>query len=378
MKKISKIVIQFLIGAAAGGGGMALYFYLRDLLQIQSVSWPEVIIILIAAIFIVVLVHEIGHFIAGKMVGFSFYMLTVGPFKIQKIGDKIRPGINKHLNTGGGLTLMVPRQSSPENSKMYWYIAGGPVASFTLGITTMLILLWFAGSTESPGFDVALYALYTTGFVSFVIGFTSIIPTGSEVFESDGNQILDLYRGGEKATIKQQTMSLSVTIWNGTRPRDIDKNLLDSVLLKAASKTSTQALNARLIAVYYHLDSKKIDEAEVILNSLIKDLEKNSNTLLEGTVFIEKAFISAAYRRDSKTAKTFFEKGKKGFVEYQTIARAESALLIINGEIERGMARAKQGLKVADHSMDKGGIIYEKEILKQLAKGDLPGQVVAN
>lgn len=104
---------------------MALYLFLCDFLQIQSPGWTASITILLFAIIAGVLIHEIGHLIAGNMAGFEFYMLSIGPLKIQKYGDKISPGINKHLNLGGGLTLMLPRESAPDDSKMFWFIAGG-------------------------------------------------------------------------------------------------------------------------------------------------------------------------------------------------------------------------------------------------------------
>lgn len=272
---------------------------------------------------------------------------------------------------------MLPRQKEPENSKMGWFIAGGPLASFILGIITIVILLFLTGSTETRAGNFILYSLFTVGFISFVIGFLSIIPTESKIFESDGTQLIDLCRGGERALIKQQLMSLSVAVWNGTRPREIDKEILDSVLVKTESKTNPQAHTARLILVYYHLDMGNVNEAEVILESLIEQFEKENNSLLEGSVYIEKAYISAAYRKDTKTAEPFLEKGKKGFVEEQTIARAESAFLIANGETDKGIARANQGLEVADNSMDKGSAMFEKEILSQLARGDLPALVFA-
>lgn len=99
-----------------------------------------------------------------------------------------------------------------------------------------------------------------------------------------------MYRGGEKAIIKQQLTSLTLTLWNGTRPRDIDKNLLDSLLKKTDSKTNSQALTARFIAAYYHLDNKNIDEAEGIFDLLIEQLKTKKNPILEGKMFTEKAF----------------------------------------------------------------------------------------
>jgi len=379
MKLDTNTVIQFLVGGIVGGAGVGLYLYLRELLQIQQPGWITSIVIFLLAFFIVVLIHETGHLIAGKAVGFSFYMITVGPFKIQKFGTHLRPGINKHLNISGGLTLMLPQESDPDDSKMYWYIAGGPLASIIVGIfSTAVLVITVVPEISAPAF--LNYALFVTGFLSFIIGFISIIPTNSMTFSSDGSQLIDLYRGGEKAVMKQQMMSIFVKMWNGTRPREIDKDILDSVLAKTetdfeselGSTINTEVLTARLIAVYYYLDKCEIDKAESILNLLIQKLEKESNSLLEGSVFIEKAFICAAFRKEAKRAERYLNKGKKRFVEKHAIARAESAYMISLGNIEEGIALAKKGLKVADHSIDKGGIIYEKEMLRQLAKGKLP------
>lgn len=372
MRKKSKILPHFLIGCIAGAAGTALYLYLRDLLQIPQPGWIAAILTLFLAVFVVILAHELGHLIAGRAVGFTFYMLTVGPFKIQKTGGKVRPGINRHLNPGGGLTLMMPPEPDPELSKLFWFIAGGPIASLVLGIIAISIPVLFADSAETQAHGFILYVLFTTGFISILICFLSVIPSNEAGLESDGSQIFDLYRGGEKSIIKQQLMSLSATIMNGTRPGEIEKKILDSLLAKAGSEINSYTLTARLIAVYYHLDRGDIDEAENYLDSLIENLEKRGNPLLEGTVFIEKAFVRAAYRKDPETADVYLKKGRDRSLEDHILARADSSYLIASGNIEAGIIRAKEGLQVADHSISKGSIVFEREILTLLSKGHLP------
>jgi len=375
-KKTLHTIIQFIIGAGFGAGGMLIYLKGREMLMIEAPGWIAAISTLLVVIFLTVLIHELGHLIAGKAAGFRFLMISVGPFKVQKSGETIRPGLNKHLNTSGGLTLMIPERLDPENSKMIWFIAAGPIANFILGAVTVSLAVIFSGAETTPGLNYALYFLFTTGIVSILLGLASIIPSESDAFESDGRQILDLLRGGDKAITKQRLTVLSVSILNGTRPRDIDTRLLESVLSRSDSQSFSQASTARFIAAYHHLDSGNIEAAEQIFDSLISDLENEKMPMLKGTLFSEKAFILSAYRHDAGAALPFLEKARKGYVEKQTLSRAEAAWHIAMGCLDDGIASAKQGLKEAPKSLDKGGAIFETEILHVLSKGELPKPVI--
>lgn len=377
MKKISKTALQFLMGAGVGSGGMLLYLIGRDMLMIQPPGWITAISTMVLVIFVAILIHELGHLLAGNAVGFKFLMLSVGPFKVQKTGDKIRPGINKHLNRSGGLTLMIPECLEPENSKMFWFIAAGPLANFILGALTLAFVFLLWGGSVTPAMNYVLYLLFTTGFVSILLGVVSIIPSESDAFESDGRQLLDLLKGGDKAVAKQQLTILSVSILNGTRPRDIDKSLLESVLSRLNSQSPSQASMTRFIEAYHHLDCGSIEAAETILDTLTTEFESQKMPVLEGTVHAEKAFILSAYHKRPESAVAHLEKAKKGYVEKQTLARAEAAFYIASGDAQKGIELASEGLKEAPNSLDKGGAILEMEILHTLAKGFLPEPVVS-
>ena len=371
MKKHIKNIRDFIVAAAVGAGSMILYLSTRDLLGIEPPGWIAAILVFAAALIVSITIHEIGHLIAGKAVGFKFYMLTVGPFKIQRKGDRLSTGINKHLNIGGGLTLMLPKTEQYEDSHMFWFILGGPTANFFFTLITLAAVLTLVMISSELAGSLAAYIVYTTAFISLLLGLTALLPANSDLFESDGTQLLDLKRGGDKAVIKQKLMALSVSIWNGMRPRDIDKKKLDSLLEMTGGKTDSSALAARLISAIYHLDSGQINEAEVVIDAIVTCLEKDRNVILEGTVYSEKAFIAAAYRKDAETAQSFLKKAKKGFTEDQTIARAEAALLILNENIDEAKNRAKDGLAAADESIDKGSAVFEKEMLNILSGGKL-------
>jgi len=372
LKKIFKNIRDFILAAALGAGAMFTYLTTRDLLGIVPPGWLTAILVVIAALIISVAVHEFGHFIAGKAVGFKFFMLTVGPIKFQRRGEHIRLEINKHLNTGGGLTIMLPETERYEDSDMFWFILGGPLGNFVLTLAALATVLTLVMINSEFAGNLTSYILYTTAFVSFLIGAMALIPAKSDAFESDGTQLQDLRQGGDKAAIKQKLMALTVTIWNGTRPRDINKKELDILLEMTGTGTDSTALTARLIAALYHLDRSQFKEAEAEIDTIIESLEKEGNVILEGTVYSEKAFIAAVYRRDSETAQTYLEKAKKGYTEGPTVARAEAALLVLNGKMEEAQKLAEEGIADADASADKGSAIFDKEILEELRQGILP------
>ena len=374
MKKLFINIRDFVIAAAVGAGSMAIYMLLGDMLGIEAPGWFSIIAVVIVALIITVTIHEIGHLIAGKAVDFKFYMLTVGPFKIQRKGDRLQAGLNRHLNIGGGLTIMMPETEQYQDSDMFWFILGGPLGNFffTLASLAAVLILVMAGNDFAG--TLSAYVLYTTAFISFLLGATALLPANSDLFESDGTQLLDLKRGGDKAAIKQKLMVLSLSIWNGTRPRDIDKDELDSLLEMTAGKTDTGALTARLLSALYHLDIGQINEAEVVIDDLVESLEKAGNVILEGTVYSEKAFIAAAYRKDAETAQTYLDKARKGYTEDQTIARAEAALLILNEKFEEAEIRAKEGICAADESIDRGSAVFEKDMLKIMSERKLPSE----
>ncbi|TVR12777.1 MAG: hypothetical protein EA391_14870, partial [Balneolaceae bacterium] len=125
-----KKALQIIIAMVVGAGTVLLYLLVRDSFELTLPSWPVSILAVVAALFLSVFVHELGHLFAGIIQKFQFHMFTVGPFKVEKKESGLRPGFNLNLNVAGGLTLMVPASETFNKSEYAWFIAGGPIASF--------------------------------------------------------------------------------------------------------------------------------------------------------------------------------------------------------------------------------------------------------
>ncbi len=378
MNKALKNVFHVLLVLSLWVAPIVIYVVSVDALGIVRPSLALALVLLFAAVLVSLIVHELGHLFAGKAVGFRFYVLTIGPFMIQKVGDSLRPGINRHLNVGGGLTIMLPETDQFKDSDMFWMILGGPLGNFVLLVFCALALLAFSllsdGFIESPG----AFALFITGFVSLILGAFNMLPMGrNSQLETDGMHLLDLKRGGVRAAAKHKLTAISVSMWSGSRPRDLDKDAIESLLQLTSSEVNHAALAARFIAAVNHLDCGRPAAAEAHLDDIADEVEKNRNALMEGSVYALKAVISAAYRNDRSSAEAFLGRAKKAYVEGQTIAMAEAALLVLDGTVEEGKRCAERGLREADASPDKGGVELEKDILQQLREGVLPDFGVA-
>ncbi len=83
----------------------------------------------------VLFIHELGHVIGGRAVGYQFVYMTVGPITIEKAPNlKIRP--NHHWLTFGGVVNCIPPQDRLKNivERHKRFVAGGPVLT---GITAI-------------------------------------------------------------------------------------------------------------------------------------------------------------------------------------------------------------------------------------------------
>ena len=362
-----KKIFHGFIGAATGGGSVFLYLLVRDYFGLNLPSWPLSIFSLIIALFVSVFVHELGHLIGGLTQKFQFYKFTVGPFKVEKINNGLQAGLNLNLNVAGGLTVMLPSSKNLDKKKLAMFIAGGPIASLLLFIILASSAITLHTIYGSNGIvNNVIYFSWMTAVITLVLGILSLIPEEETGLESDGLQLKDLLLGGERALIKQYVMQLSVTLWSGTRPRDLDKTLLTDLNKMTEGQIGSHSIFTKLLLYVHYMDNDEKEYAETVLNNGIKIAEAQNNDLLNGTIFLEKSFFEAYCNENFEKADYYYKKGKEGYSEKSTLKRAETALNILKKDIESAKIAAEDAFKLLHNSHDKGGAIWEKEILSQL------------
>src|SRR5436309_12082911 len=55
-----------------------------------------------------ILVHELGHLLAGLLVGLRFFVFMVAPIKVARHKDRIRVTWHRKLNFSGGFAACLP------------------------------------------------------------------------------------------------------------------------------------------------------------------------------------------------------------------------------------------------------------------------------
>lgn len=100
--------------------------------------------LLMLGVFMAVLVHELGHYLAGRLGNLWFLALTVGPFTLfrdRDTGDRLRSSLAS--GTTGALGYCLFRfpdaPSITLRRRVIAFSAGGPIASVVLAVGAPMI-----------------------------------------------------------------------------------------------------------------------------------------------------------------------------------------------------------------------------------------------
>ena len=162
----------------------------------------------VAAFVLLLAVHELGHLIAGRIVGLDIRSLTVGFLRVEWNEGRTRLKLNSHWHRMAAIVYMgVQRANCRQVAVM---VAGGPAASVLVGVGCLLAATWansgppdVAAATRSTWGGVAMVWpgsafvawLNLTGLVSLSLGALTLYPGRSGGIRTDGGQLLDLALG---------------------------------------------------------------------------------------------------------------------------------------------------------------------------------------
>ncbi len=358
IKKILKQMVVFVLFGLAGlGVGILLRRLDVNLAPTPALSMPQVILIGLAAIYLVLLTHELGHLLAGKLAGMRPFLLITGPLKVFATQNGLQIGFNRNLSLAGGLAACLPQTTDHLRRQLLIMAAGGPLASLLGGLLGMGFFFLL------PSESLWKYFGLVFGVTALVIFAATSIPGKTAGFQTDGGQILSLLRGGAEVEQRALLVILQAESLKGTRPRDWPDNILRRLLEMRTTPMLDAA--AQLMNYYHALDSGDLARAGESLQSLLA-IEAQIPEGLKQAVYLEQAFFLALYRGDALSAERFFHKSTGALVEQSTILRAEAALLFAQGQHGQARQKAEQAIRRANQSFDRGAAIAEREWLQPI------------
>jgi hypothetical protein len=173
---------------------------------------------------LVLFIHEVGHVIGGKLAGYEFVYMTVGPFTIEK-SSKLKIVANHNWLTFGGVASCVPIKEELNDlvKRHQLFVAGGPILTFLAFLVGLIVWLM----SDHP---LALMFMV----LNVAIFFATAIPFQG-TFKSDGAVFLFLRKGGREAETFLAELLLLKEMMSPKNPAKWDEKLLVEVRGSEAS-----------------------------------------------------------------------------------------------------------------------------------------------
>lgn len=310
---------------------------------------PAVLLWLPLFWFVAVLVHELGHVVAGRLAGMRFVLLAVGPLKLVNVRGSLRVRLNTTPGMWGGLALMVPANTDRFRARLALLVAGGPLASLLLAA----VLAVAAANLEgAPRTGAAVGSL-----LSGAIAVATLIPVTIGGYASDGGQLLGLLRRDGAAEIRGAIATIAGASMSGTRPRDYDSTLIERAL--ALSVDGMPRVGTLILAALRSVD--RGEDASAFFGPLEPLYSGTPDGMRQG-VAVWLAWHHAMERHDAATAASWLARGKGGLVDPDQRALAEAAVAFAAGDRAAAGAAVRRGLALKP-GMDPGASLLVRDLL---------------
>jgi hypothetical protein len=252
------------------------------------------------ALYATIAVHELGHLLAGRIVGMRPGAIVIGGIVIFKSGRRWLIRFNYRCMFSGGLAKVLPQKGDFRPAAFGWTIAGGPFARLVFTVVCGFVELRYGSGTW--GFTDTLFwtALLTT------VG--PLVPVSSGLNKSDGARLWILMRRPDQCRSWMALWALQTEETRGVLPRDWDRELVRQMLM--ADTSSGEYLYIQLLAFYRCMDEKKEQVAlEHLENALARSA--GSGKVLRQCIFLEAASSSVLSRGSVSQARTWVERAGK-------------------------------------------------------------------
>jgi hypothetical protein len=253
---------------------------------------------LAGAIYGSILVHELGHLVAGDLIGFRLIGFGVGPLSFAYIGGRWRTQM-RYDKLFGGHTAMAPTTPKNIRERAMILTLGGPLASLALGVIGIICLLLIPG----PHWPAALGRLVALA-TGFAIGdfLFNLMPMASEAQYSDGARLWQMYRRGPWCDFHCANHYMGLSQTTPLRPRDWPTPLVERAAEFAAQ--IPEPAGSFTMAYAHFLDSGDWQRALSWLDRA-REVARPGSRLAQALT-VDRAYLEAFHRRDSREAVRWF------------------------------------------------------------------------
>ncbi len=368
--KTSKRQFLVLILSAALGGVVAFLAIERLMTptvvaNIKSLNgWETLVFFALLPVFLwlIILIHELGHLLTGWLAGMRPVFLFAGPLKVVFVGSRPTCHWNRSLSTWGGLALSLPTEGPLNRKLMAIYVVGGPLASLIFAF----IAGWLASHLTGIGYLlVGLFAV-TSG----ILAVATLIPFVHDGFVSDGGQLLQLVRNKSLVQARMQTAFVVGESLSGVRPRDWSVATLKEIV----NSVSNPMLRVSALSVIASSteDTGNDEEALIAYEALAKQLHEGGlaayPSAFRGDMVLPIAIFLGERLKDAESAQRWLDTGRKSVMDRYLVPFAEAACAAARGDLQSTRNSANEALNLISDNLQNGTLVAHRERLTKLAQ----------
>jgi hypothetical protein len=312
------------------------------LIALAAVAYPCVV--LFTTLMLAILVHELGHLVAGLRAGFEFRSLSIGPFEVAPEGGRLKWARAPRFRGVAVQVRMKPRDYPDLDRRMVGFIAGGPLAS----ILFCLVSYGFWVATlpfREKGASLGLFAIYLFALCLFLMSLSllpgTLVPyTTRSGHATDMRLLMTLWgKGGEKERLLA-LLVLTGEIFGNVRARDWSSGPLERA--RASGDGSLNHLRILTLLYYHRLDQGDVPAARTVLSEALPFVEKlKKGNMVREQVWLESSYVAAWFDQDVTTAERYLaEAGEEIELLASVRARVRAAIALRKGDRTTAKAQA--------------------------------------
>jgi Zn-dependent protease len=361
--KLLRYVIVFVVMAACEA--LILLRFRRVLLlhfypYLQRPNLLRVLLLLLLVYYVTLVIHECGHVLGARLVGFRFLHIIAGPLKIERTRHGIRVGLHKSIKIFQGWASGMPLDAHHLRSREIIFYAGGPLGNFVQAIVFAACSFWPDFPAYSP---IPLILRLAAGFALFA-ALANLVPLRtSDGYLTDGAGILLLLKGGLPVERWCATSKLAIEVAQGLLPREWNADLLQSA--QSLPDGTPEDVGGCSYAYYHALDSDDIAGARMLLERMLV-ARMDVPASLRRWLALEAAYFEARYHHNAAASRAWFGETKGIAGDSCAKLRAEAAVLLAEGKTEKARLCIQKGLAKAKDALFIGTELREEAWLRDL------------
>ncbi|MFW6016737.1 MAG: M50 family metallopeptidase [bacterium] len=362
LKFLKELFIYIVIGGIIGivlvflDVRYGLTFFFDKLDQIE-VSFITFILLIIISSFININIHEFGHFLFGKILGYKLMSYRFGIFSWNNQNGKMKFSIM--INKGySGLCAMLPPNKDMSKKIEALYYSGGIIFNLFFMFLAFIIADFFSD------FTIINNLLLISAFLSGAMAIINFLPFNSGNNPTDGKIIWSILLKKPFAAKLLEINKVVSQLTVGIRPSK----------LKISFSDDKDNIESSDLLIIFYLYFKAVDEKnEDKILEYVNILENNIDLFPEPalpSLYYELCFQACISKKQEK-AKKYYKKAGRFLQKDQDVngLRVKAYYeYYVNYDKERALSYGNEALAVVDKYPLKGQAKMEEDLVRELIK----------